>query len=87
MKYLKQEFARGHTGSQVPGPRLGTICPTLSMQCCPDKLVLVCSLATALGVMATPGDPRSAGQATHNAKSARGSRHVASNHELCVICF
>lgn len=71
----------------VPGHRLGATRPALSVQCCPDKLVLVCSLATALGVMATPGDPRSAGRATHNFKSAQGSGHVASNHELCVICF
>lgn len=59
----------------------------LSVQRCPDKLVLVCSLATALGVRATPGDPRSAGQATHNAKSALGSGHVASNHELLCYLF
>lgn len=35
----------------------------------------------------TPGDPRSAGQATHNAKSALGSGHAASNHELLCYLF
>lgn len=30
--------------------------------------------------------PRRAGQAAHNAKSAQGTGHLASNHEPCVIC-